>query len=247
MFSHHSAPLEDGQGLGEARVELHGRAPADAPPQAAGAQYFAMDAGEDTGQAPAAKRPAPLLDVLPLVGLGLHGGIGSELVLASAVPQLGAHEAETTLPDFLKAVRGERMEENGKEKDQGKAGNKICTQNSPGERVQQRSAERAKDRSRAKQVKVQETPEVQGFFWGVTKGRKRVPYTSAKMRLPSLCSDDTCTVLKLCRAMGGNSGQTKHETPFPSLRPLEKVGVISVSRTSMKRFLGKSALAPLVG
>ena len=136
-------------------------APADAPHQAAGAQYFAMDAGEDTVQAPAAERPAPLLEVLPLVGLALHGGIGSELVLASAVPQLGAHEAMTTLPDFLKAVR---EEEKGKEKDQGKAGNKTCTQNSPEERVQQRSAERANDRSRAKQVKVEETPEVQGFF-----------------------------------------------------------------------------------
>ena len=34
------------------------------PPQAAGAQYFAMDAGEDVGEAPAAERPAPLLEVL---------------------------------------------------------------------------------------------------------------------------------------------------------------------------------------
>ena len=35
------------------------------PPQAAGAQHFAMDAGEDDGEAPAAGRPAPLLEVLP--------------------------------------------------------------------------------------------------------------------------------------------------------------------------------------
>ena len=35
------------------------------PPQAAGARYFAMDAGEDVGEAPAAGRPAPLLEVLP--------------------------------------------------------------------------------------------------------------------------------------------------------------------------------------
>ena len=53
-----------GQG-GGARDELHGYAPEGAPPQAAGAQYFAMDAGEDVGEAPAAGRPAPLLEVLP--------------------------------------------------------------------------------------------------------------------------------------------------------------------------------------
>ena len=41
-------------------------------------------------------------------------------------------------------------------------------------------------------------------------------YTFAKMRRTSLFSDDTCKVLKLCRAMGVNSGQTKHETSFPS-------------------------------
>ena len=34
-------------------------------PQAAGARYFAMDAGEDVGEAPADGRPAPLLEVLP--------------------------------------------------------------------------------------------------------------------------------------------------------------------------------------
>ena len=33
-------------------------------PQAAGAQHFAMDAGEDVGEAPAAGRAAPLLEVL---------------------------------------------------------------------------------------------------------------------------------------------------------------------------------------
>ena len=35
-----------------ARDELHGYAPEDAPPQAAGAQHFAMDAGEDDGHQP---------------------------------------------------------------------------------------------------------------------------------------------------------------------------------------------------
>ena len=48
-----------------ARDALHGRVPEDALPQAAGARYFAMDAGEDVGEAPAAGRPAPLLEVLP--------------------------------------------------------------------------------------------------------------------------------------------------------------------------------------
>ena len=51
-------------------------------------------------------------------------------------------------------------------------------------------------------------------------------YTFAKMRRTSPFSDDACKVSKLCRAMGVNSGQTKHETSFRSLRPLGKVVVI---------------------
>ena len=50
---------------GGARVAQYGRVPEDALPQAAGARYFAMDAGEDVGEAPAAERPAPLLEVRP--------------------------------------------------------------------------------------------------------------------------------------------------------------------------------------
>ena len=48
---------------------MHGRVPEDAPPppQAAGAVYFEMDTGEDDGSAPAAARPAPLMEVLPQV------------------------------------------------------------------------------------------------------------------------------------------------------------------------------------
>ena len=66
-FQHHSAPRgpRTARTGGGARDELHGHAPEDAPPQAAGAQHFAMDAGEDVGEAPAAGRPAPLLEVLP--------------------------------------------------------------------------------------------------------------------------------------------------------------------------------------
>ena len=47
------------------RVARHGQVPEHPTPQAAGAQHFAMDAGEDVGEAPAAGRPAPLLEVLP--------------------------------------------------------------------------------------------------------------------------------------------------------------------------------------
>ena len=50
---------------GGARDAQYGRVPEDALPQAAGARYFAMDAREDVGEAPAAERPAPLLEVLP--------------------------------------------------------------------------------------------------------------------------------------------------------------------------------------
>ena len=63
----HQCPTgtEDGQDRGGAREELHAALRKMPPPQAAGAQHFAMDAGEDVGEAPAAGRPAPLLKVLP--------------------------------------------------------------------------------------------------------------------------------------------------------------------------------------
>ena len=80
---------EDGQGQAGARVEEHGRAPEDAPSQAAGAVYFEMDTGEDDGSAPAAGRPAPLLEVLPQEGTRRHTGEAFELVLDPVVPQLG--------------------------------------------------------------------------------------------------------------------------------------------------------------
>ena len=61
---HHSAPRRPtmARAGGWERVALH----------AAGAQHFAMDAGEDDGEAPAAGRPAPLLEVLPQVGVQWH-------------------------------------------------------------------------------------------------------------------------------------------------------------------------------
>ena len=66
-YNRHSAPRRQTMASagGGARDVLYGRVPKDALPQAAGAQYFAMDAGEDVGEAPAARRPAPLLEVLP--------------------------------------------------------------------------------------------------------------------------------------------------------------------------------------
>ena len=76
------------------REEVHGEAPAEPPPpppppQAAGAVYFEMDNREDDGSAPAAGRPAPLLEVLPQKGTRRHTGSGYELVLDPVVPQLG--------------------------------------------------------------------------------------------------------------------------------------------------------------
>ena len=47
------------------RAVLHGQVPEHPTLQAAGAQHFAMDAGEDVGEAPATERPAPLLEVRP--------------------------------------------------------------------------------------------------------------------------------------------------------------------------------------
>ena len=66
-YTHHSAPRRQTmtRAGGWERVARHGQVPEHPTPQAAGAQHFAMDAGEDVGEAPAAVRPAPLLEVLP--------------------------------------------------------------------------------------------------------------------------------------------------------------------------------------
>ena len=54
----------------------------------AGAEYYSLDA-ED---APAAGRPTPLAEVRPQSGVARHGGIGYELVLATALPKIGVEE-----------------------------------------------------------------------------------------------------------------------------------------------------------
>ena len=66
-MTHHSAPRRQTMARAWAgpRDALHGHVLEHVLPQAAGARYFAMDAGEDVGEAPAAERPAPLLEVLP--------------------------------------------------------------------------------------------------------------------------------------------------------------------------------------
>ena len=62
-FQHHSAPRgpRTARTRGGARDELHGHAPEDAPPQAAGTQYFAMDV--DDVPAAGGSRPDRLSDV----------------------------------------------------------------------------------------------------------------------------------------------------------------------------------------
>ena len=71
--------------------------------------YYEMDTGEDDGSAPAAERPAPLLEVLPQAGLRRHTGEAFELVLDPVVPQLGRDL--TVLPDLAARRFLERAEE----------------------------------------------------------------------------------------------------------------------------------------
>ena len=101
VFSHHSAPRrqETARAGGGARVEVHGGVPGDAPPQAAGAQYFSMD---DDVVAPAAVRPAPLDEVRPQMGYKRHCGSGFELVLDVTVPQMGRELVE--VPNVVSPV-----------------------------------------------------------------------------------------------------------------------------------------------
>ena len=89
---------------------------------------------EDEGEAPAAGRPAPFPEVLPQAGLGRHGGVGYELVLANAVPQLGVelnleqHMVAQVVSLWLKGalvgtmLREAQSDEKDQQKDQGKAG-----------------------------------------------------------------------------------------------------------------------------
>ena len=85
-----------------------------------------MDTGEDVGEAPAAGRPAPLMEVLPQVGLGRHGGMGYELVLASAVPQgyqSGGGEGPARLPGEGEGEGGGEGEEEGHDQEGDGPGN----------------------------------------------------------------------------------------------------------------------------
>ena len=84
------------------------------PPEAAGAQYFAMTPVEEVG-APAASRPAPMEEVRPQ-GYGVrHCGSGCELVLDATVPHLGAEDEQLItlnaelLREFLEWSRETRV------------------------------------------------------------------------------------------------------------------------------------------
>ena len=59
----------------------------ETPPEAAGAQYFAITPDEEI--APVASRPAPMEEVQPLGRDGRHCGSGYELVLDATMPPLG--------------------------------------------------------------------------------------------------------------------------------------------------------------
>ena len=83
------------------RVEVHGLVPEDALTQAAGAVYYEMDTGEDDGSARAATRPAPLMEVLPQVGLGRHNGIAYKLVQALDDPVLQTVEQLPNVVQFF--------------------------------------------------------------------------------------------------------------------------------------------------
>ena len=100
--NHHAAPRGQTKARagGGARDVLHGCVPEDALPQAAGAQFFSL--GDDDVDAPAAVRPAPLVEVRPQMGYKRHCGSGFELVLDVTVPQLGRELVE--VPNVVSPV-----------------------------------------------------------------------------------------------------------------------------------------------
>ena len=88
-----------------------------------------------------------------------------------------------------------------------------------------------------------------GFFWGVlgwffgfwgSKGNRGIiPGTLVGVWPPSLSDSDACLVCWPNWVSGGNNGRPNSETSFPSPLPRGKTWVFFMSRTSMKRFLGK--------
>ena len=88
--------------------------------------YSEMDTGEDDGSAPAAERPAPLLEVLPQAGLRRHTGEAFELVLDPVVPQLGRDLAEQTSQELVRLIYETLMEvEREKSKSGSRSSNKM--------------------------------------------------------------------------------------------------------------------------
>ena len=161
--THHSAQRQKTARAGR-RHELRSNPPPPPPPlpQAAGAQYSAMDAGEDGGEAPAAGRPAPLLEVLPQAGLGRYCGCGFELVLDVTVSQMEREVIEAHF-NMLRALltmtagrgrvrgRGERVQQRTVEQFADTIPD--STQNSPQKRLQQHTAEQIVNRP---QVRISE-------------------------------------------------------------------------------------------
>ena len=80
------------------RDEVHGSVPGEAPPQAAGAQYFCMG---DVEEVPAAERPTPLLEVWPQVWEERL-----QLVLDVTVPQMGRELVEAPMITFVEQIVG---------------------------------------------------------------------------------------------------------------------------------------------
>ena len=101
--------LDDGQGQGGARDEVHGRAPDDAPPppppQEPGTQHFKLD-DEDSVPELSGLRPDLVLDPGPPVVGERHSGVGYEILLDVRVPQLDRDLTEpgmTQIHQFIEA------------------------------------------------------------------------------------------------------------------------------------------------
>ena len=108
------------------------------PPPAAGAKYFSMDVDEE---APAAARPAPVVEVQPQAGDRRHGGIGYELVLSTTVPRVMEDEAwDPDVLIFLRAMKEEADEK--EEKETGKKKQKGGAQVIPPRWISERIVER---------------------------------------------------------------------------------------------------------
>ena len=181
-----------------------------------------MDAGEDEGEAPAAGRPAPLLEVLPQAGLGRYCGCGSELVLDVTVSQM---EREFVV---VFGGRGERVQQRTVEQFADTIPD--STQNWPQERVQQHTAEQFVNRPRVRisERVVEQTVDIPAHPSGRNSERiveqiVPVPQDISQERISERTEEQIVPLLQVLPQERISERTVEQIVPVPQVLPQERI------------------------